>query len=311
MIYTDDIQSAAEDMFGADNIDLQHTSSNHHNLIIYWDEIEVSNENDDKHTIYDMYANVEFSNNCELISFKLTRSTLTADEFNAGYVFSHLPRLSTRLEYTTPCLGRGPIRNTMTSLARMYDPDLFRLFLVELDRYVRTESLAGGPYIKMSEIGNVYTCKYNVGSVNANQYVCGRARDLYNYIRKECPIEPVIVDNCIDFGDLYNIIRKVSLIALDYINKLNIDPDIYFSIASVNDGVIYIGKQSNTIDPKSIHLSVVFKGVHKEFKIKNDNTSQQDMYVIKPDIMSGILSLMYLDYYTNEFEYDESEEIKP
>ena len=63
MIYTDDIQSAAEDMFGADNIDLQHTSSNHHNLIIYWDEIEVSNENDDKHTIYDMYANVEFSNN--------------------------------------------------------------------------------------------------------------------------------------------------------------------------------------------------------------------------------------------------------
>ena len=35
------------------------------------------------------------------------------------------------------------------------------------------------------------------------------------------------------------------------------------------------------------------------------------MYVIKPDIMSGILSLMYLDYYTNEFEYDESEEIEP
>ena len=193
----------------------------------------------------------------------------------------------------------------------MYDPDLFRLFLVELDRYVRTESLAGGPYVKMSEIGNVYTYKYNVGSVNANQYIDSRARELYNYIRKECPIEPVIVNNVIDFGDLYKLIRKVSLIARDYINKLNINPDVYFSAASVNDGIIYIGKQSDLIDPKSIRLSVVFKGVDKEFKIKNDNASQQDMYVIKPNIMSGILSLMYLDYYTNEFEYDKFEEIKP
>ena len=55
----------------------------------------------------------------------------------------------------------------------------------------------------------------------------------------------------------------------------------------------------------------MFKGVHKEFKIKNDNASQQDMYVIKPNIMSGILSLMYLDYYTNVFEYDKFEEIEP
>lgn len=310
MIYPDDIQSAAEDMFGADNIDLQHTSQNRHDLVIYWDEIEVSNENDEKHTIYDMYVKVTFSSDYELIGFKLTRTTLTLDELKARYVFSHVQRLTTNLDYAAPCLGRGPIRNTMASLAKKYDPDLFRLFLVELDRYVRTESIDGGPYVRMSLIGNSYTIRYDIGPINANQDIDNKARDLYNYIKRKCPIKPVSIRNGVDFGDLYKLVRKVSVAALDYINTLSINQSLidgFFSVASINDGIIYIGNQLSIMDPDSIYVPVVFKGVHKELKIKYYDAPQNDMLVVKPNIMSGVLSLMYLDYYTKEFEFEEDD----
>lgn len=307
MIYSEDIQLAAEDMFGSDNIDLQDLASSNPELIIHWDEIEVSNENDDKHTIYDMYAKVTFSSGYELIGFKLTRSTLTIDELKAHYVFSHLPKMSTNLDYSTPCIGSGPIRNTMSSLAKRYDSDLFRLFLVELDRYVRTESLTGVPYIRMSEIGITYSCRYDVGSVNANRCVDGKAIDLYDYIRRECPITPIKVSDCVDFGDLYKLVRIVSFAAINYINTLNASQrqlliNNFFSVASVYDGIIYIGIQSDVIDPNDVYLPVVFKGKHITFKIKDSDVPQRDMYVVRSDIMSGVLSLMYLDYYTNEFE---------
>ena len=45
----DDIKSAADNMFGADNVDLQDTLTSRPRLVIYLDKVEVSNERDEKH----------------------------------------------------------------------------------------------------------------------------------------------------------------------------------------------------------------------------------------------------------------------
>lgn len=319
MTYLEDIQLAAEYMFDADNIDLQDILTDRPKLIIHWDEIEVSNEEDERHTIYDLYAMVSFTSDYKLIGFKLTRSTLTYDEVEAGYVFSHIPRLTKNLEFSRPCLGDGPIRNTMTSLSYKYDSDLFRLFLVELDRYVRTESLAGGPFIKMREVGNRYFKKYEMLPmlVNSGSDWLNNARSIFEYVKTNKLIIPEKYGSTIWFGDWYSLVIKLSRYTVDYLikngkyNKSAVD--IYFVKASVNDGIIYTYNLDRYyIAPDDIHINLVFKGKNIGFKIVNTNIVNNDMYVIRPVVARQVISMLFLDYYTNEFEEnDEHKEIRP
>ena len=319
MTYLEDIQLAAEYMFDADNIDLQDILTDRPKLIIHWDEVEVSNEENERHTIYDLYAMVSFTSDYKLIGFKLTRSTLTSDEIKAGYVFSHIPRLTKNLEFSRPCLGEGPIRNTMTSLSYKYDSDLFRLFLVELDRYVRTESLAGGPFIKMREVGNRYFKKYEMLPmlVNSGSDWLNSARSIFEYVKTNKLIIPEKYGSTIWFGDWYSLVIKLSRYTVDYLikngkyNKSAVD--IYFVKASVNDGIIYTyNLDMYYIAPDDIHINLVFKGKNIGFKIVNTNIVNNDMYVIRPVVACQVISMLFLDYYTNEFEEnDEHKEIQP
>lgn len=58
--------------------------------------------------------------------------------------------------FQTPCLGSGPIRSTVATLAVGYDEAIWQLFCLELDKYVRVESISGVPYRYLEKIG-----KYN------------------------------------------------------------------------------------------------------------------------------------------------------
>lgn len=314
-----DIFDAAEDMFGADNIDLQDVLTDKPKLIIHWDKVEVSNEDGERHTIYDLYAMVSFTSDYKLIGFKLTRSTLTSDEIKVGYVFSHIPRLARNLEFAKPCLGAGPIRNTITSLNYKYNSDLFRLFLVELDRYVRTESLAGGPFVKMREVGNRYSKTYEMLPVLVNKAGgwLNSSRSIFEYVKTNKLIIPEEYGHTIWFGDWYSLIIRLSRYAVDYLvknEKYNQSAiDIYFTKASVNDGIIYTcDLSSQYIAPDGIHINLVFKGENIDFKVINTNTGNNDMYVIKPIVACQVISMLFIDYYTNEFEEnDEHKEIQP
>ena len=51
--------------------------------------------------------------------------------------------------FQSPCTGSGPINNTICSLSRDFDANLWRLFCLELSKYVEVESIAGTPYHRL------------------------------------------------------------------------------------------------------------------------------------------------------------------
>jgi hypothetical protein len=56
--------------------------------------------------------------------------------------------------FQVPCFGSGPVRDTMTSLNREFDEDLWNMFCLELSKYVTVESISGTPYNYLERLGS-------------------------------------------------------------------------------------------------------------------------------------------------------------
>lgn len=302
----EEIKSAAEHMFGADNVDMQ-TKPDKSDLIIHWDEIEVSNENDEKHTIYDMYVKVTFEDTGKLLWFQLTRTSLTREEMDCGYIFSHVNKVyGSFIHYLNPCLGTGPIRNTISSLSKEYDADLFGLFLLELDRYVRTESLKGMPYIRFGVMGNgeTYCNPYTVYNISPNNRDIPRyVRELYEYIRTSGEMKPKrTAIGSVSFGNMVDVACRVSRLTAEYIRRKKDFYDgmigIYLIRARMSEGNIYTSTCSGHCINGNILCDVYFKGRRVPFRVIEDNVdSHEYMYVVHSSILGDIMSLLYRDYY--------------
>lgn len=125
-------------------------------IIIHFPNVRVSNESNKYVDIQDLYARVVIDINGLLLEkFKLNRTTFPYSHFKAGYVHSHMPRIdiSDIGCWDYPCLGSGPIKRTQNTLITTYDLDRWGLFAFELSKYVTIESVNGGPYIRLEQIG--------------------------------------------------------------------------------------------------------------------------------------------------------------
>ena len=90
------------------------------------------------------------------------KSTFTETQFFCGYVHSHCPTLSKTEEgiqrWETMCFGSGPIGDTAARLRNINsDLNVWIGFASELRQWVRTESTAGGPYIRIDNIVGRYS----------------------------------------------------------------------------------------------------------------------------------------------------------
>ena len=128
-------------------------------IIVWWPKVTISNENNKSVEIQDLYAKVELTIDGQIpyenVGFQLTRATFSDVQFVSGYIHSHVPgRYYDELpKFQTPCLGTGPIKRTIADLKNNYEEPLWMLFCQELSLYVTVESLVGGPYRKLEEIG--------------------------------------------------------------------------------------------------------------------------------------------------------------
>lgn len=129
-------------------------------IYIHFPKVDISNEANTCTIIEDLYVRIPITNIGTMYSyFEMAVTTYSEDKWNSGYAHSHLPRVYNIPEFKTPCLGTGPIKATLSSLISAFDADLALLFCTELKLYVSTESLKGGPYIRITEIqknGNGY-----------------------------------------------------------------------------------------------------------------------------------------------------------
>lgn len=129
-------------------------------IYVWWPIVTVTNENGRSVVIQDLYAKIDVGANgripYENHGFLLNRATYTKDQFLSGYMHSHISSIPKDdfTRFMRPCLGTGPIKDTILTLKSDYDEASWMLFCQELGVYVTVESLAGGPYNRMEYIGS-------------------------------------------------------------------------------------------------------------------------------------------------------------
>jgi hypothetical protein len=92
---------------------------------------------------------------------------MTSTEKRSGYKHSHLSSgSSSDYQFSLFCLGSSSsIAFSLTELSINFTLERFELFLYELSAYVKYESLEGGPFIRMENIGKYGNQHY--GSENS------------------------------------------------------------------------------------------------------------------------------------------------
>lgn len=163
-------------------------------IYVHWPEVKITNEYDQSTIIKDLYfkTNVDIDGKLKQNSILLNRSTYSKKEVLKDYLHSHIPGIDSNYEFLHGCTGRGPIGNTMCYLCNNYDLEIYGLFCQELDNYVKTESIKGVPYRRLSELDQKTSSNkdpYNklIYSYNYSylQHINEHYRDLiFNEIRK-------------------------------------------------------------------------------------------------------------------------------
>ena len=127
-------------------------------VLIYFPQVRVTNENDRFHDIYELYVKVSIDSLGQMTGFPaLNRAEYTLEELNESYMHSHVCQIPVGdiTEFQVPCFGDGPIRGTISRLNTAFDSEIWALFCLELQKYVETESVSGGPFHYLEHLGDI------------------------------------------------------------------------------------------------------------------------------------------------------------
>ena len=126
-------------------------------ILVHFPNVTITNEKDNSVDIHDLYVKVPLDyTGKQAKRFEMIVTTFTKVLYESNYTHSHLPSGSLshgKAYFQRPCLGDGPIGDTCSILRNENNENIWRLFCVELARYVTVESIAGVPYYRMEYIG--------------------------------------------------------------------------------------------------------------------------------------------------------------
>ena len=176
-------------------------------ILVHFPHVKVTNEYDRSVDIYHLYAKVIFNYLGKGKGyFGLNRAEYNVVQFRDDYMHSHMHRIpkDNFTEFKSPCTGSGPINSTLATLATDYDEGIWQLFCLELNRYVRVESIEGVPYHRLE----------NIGASNSGSS-CDRF-PMNSLVRDYISFESMFRDNVKDF--LKYILEK-QILSFNYINN--------------------------------------------------------------------------------------------
>lgn len=126
-------------------------------FIFWYPQKEIRNSEGLSHLMRDVGFEIKFRKNGEHLqyeSIQFFRLTISYLEYLANYGFSHAGNGYSKGNL---CFGSGPLNATIGEVyeTNWFTPDmeLFELFLFQLDIYLGWESIEGGPYRRMNNIG--------------------------------------------------------------------------------------------------------------------------------------------------------------
>ena len=125
-------------------------------ILVHFPHVRITNEYNRFVDINHLYAKVGVLHNGSMNGyFSLNRAEYTYLHISSGYMHSHVSTIPTSdfTKFQTPCTGTGPIKDTISNLSNEFDSDIWRLFCLELSKYVEVESIAGTPYHRLENLG--------------------------------------------------------------------------------------------------------------------------------------------------------------
>lgn len=277
-------------------------------FLIHWDTVTVTNEFDESEKIFDLFVKVRMEG-VHVQGFSMAKTTFTQRQYKANYVHSHVPR-NKGIYFAQPCLGNGPIIKTISTLGTTYNSQIWGLFCQELDSYVKTESIEGVPYIRIS---NIKICdSVEEDSINAAylKKAFNETEEYITYIKKifkefvnTGSIKFAYKNGSYCYGEpIADIIVKYSSYFIDYI-KTNIHtPRIQKQIlnnlkkASYMNGALWVLSTSEIADlAYNSSDFIFFKGNEYHLKIiENDGNDIQYYYVVDTSIVRVLLTKLLL-----------------
>ena len=272
-------------------------------IFVHFPNVTITNEHNNSINIKDLYARIPIYWNGTLNHrFEMIVTTYTRTLFNAGYCHSHLHHLyGNKPIFDTPCLGTGPLVETCRVLTSNFTEDNWRLFCVELSRYVTVESLLGTPYFRMTNISDKRSDKLiNIHKVSNYiwdhkellietihnlvskkllnfKYVNGE----YNFANSEAELIRIISN---EFIAIYN----------DKFNKKEIKETLQqlenrrfvIRVRYFNDNYYRINNTINKIPSNDVLFT--FKGKDIKIVVTEDITNVRQIYILNPDKISYI-----------------------
>ena len=304
------LHSILIDYFGDANVDFKENNE----ILIYFPKVTVTNENDKSIEITKLFVKVVVDEDCSLVgTFTMNRSEFTADQFRSDYLHSHICGIPARngnaSQFSAPCLGTGPIRQTCATLNDGFSEEFWNLFCRELSLYVTRESLEGVPYRHLEHVGikngkwskmdlepNFYSTHFFEDSV-ITQFIRSILKDMpfrFNYVNGSygvamSPFEWYIaISN--KFIEWYNSRDKEFRERVnyrDYTTEVKIEGFTIYrqtdpSFRNDSDFSEFIGQRVCTFKGEEISLSIT--GINQHFEDENITL------VLNPEICQHILA---------------------
>lgn len=308
-------------------------------ILVYFPKITVTNEYDESIDIEEVYIRVPIDRYGKLVSsFEIIRTKYSYEQYESGYMHSHAHSGISRTsrDWRGMCLGSGPLVTTTHTLKNSYDLDIWRLFCIELDEYLKVESVAGVPYIRMNRVGNnsdLYNYNITSDGYHDIQY---RIQGYYSFfkdflkffIRKICNNERYFsfrdsdIHLAISNEQFAIIISKYFIEYCNYNNEeteINIDfiiSDFMVKVQRDVSGVLKYYRQTNPRSHTNESLSdikaLTFKGQDKYVKIdaKAETSQNKEIYLLNPELVSQVLNyLLKIVNYGNTEEFTTNSKI--
>ena len=289
-------------------------------ILVWFPKVKVTNENGDFTYVYDLYAKIVIAEEGKMYSsFMLNKATYTLEQWNFNYLHSHVPstnkeQLST---FSSPCLGAGPIRHTMSFLNVEFNADKWNLFCLELNNYVKTESLKGGPYKKIINIQGytrgVDTFKYT--NIKIDKYLI----PFIDYFIRNTKLSFCYKNNSYKLGiSFIDYIILISNSFIEWFNKGYCAKNITYTKLLANNIIMNVNIKNNAIyyidhyneDP-SIYVGTPlfkFKGNVKKLNIFKSETAPNSVTILEPAIACAILTKI-LNTINYKYGREESEKV--
>lgn len=301
-------------------------------IYVWWPSVKVTNEYGKYINIQDLYAKIYVSMEgtipYEYLGFQLNRATYTEEQFYSNYLHSHvrnIPKSNFTL-FETPCLGTGPIKNTIYSLKSDYSEIMWMLFCQELNNYVSVESIAGGPWRRLENVGNYivhpFLTGYKLSMQSSSKFVALFSIDILSdfikyYLKNGHLAISYRNSNFMCGLPYYKYIIDLSNCFIEYFNKnlLRFDKQKCFNYGVLQSVLLSNGKfYSTNQEIRNTNLSAYqnqfvlnFKGTDIKTKIidNNSNTEVTPITVFSQEIamyiLHTILTLINFNYNNGKY----------